>query len=215
MLITFNFNMSNEENILQNKKILAIGPHPDDLELGCFGTLARLSKNNEINLLILCKGDKKGDPEIRLKEAENATKLINAKLFTAGIDDCFIKDDYETIQIIEKYIHQISPDLIFVINGNDWHQDHKYCFNAVLSAARKNTNIISYESGSSFSFEPNWFVDISDYVDIKIQALGCHKSQFKKEEIEGVIKGVLLSHGFKLKRGGRFFEIFKIIRYAL
>lgn len=199
---------------LKDKKILAIGPHPDDLEIGCFGTLARLSKDNKVFLLILTNGERKDSNGIRKKEAQNSADLINAKLIFCDFKDGFIRDDQNCVNSIEKHINEINPDIIFTINGNDTNQDHRYCFNATISASRQKENVLIYESGSGISFEPNLFVDITKFMDIKIKAVLEHKTQFN-EIVEQPIKGQAKIYGFKLRKPDKYFEAFKIWKCIL
>lgn len=199
---------------IKNKKILAIGPHPDDLELGCFGTLAKLSKENEIILLVLTNGEIKDSNNIREEEAKKSASLINANLVRCNLKDGSIKDDFKHIQIIEKHINEINPDIIFLINGEDSNQDHRYCFNAGITATRKRENIILYNSGSNTSFEPNLFIDITNFIDLKIKAILQHKSQFD-ESIKEPIKGLAKIYAFKLRKPKRYFEAFKVWRLSL
>lgn len=201
-------------NNIKNKTILAIGPHPDDLEIGCFGTLARLSKENKIFLLILTKGERKDSNNIRKEEAYNSANLINAELNFGNFKDGFIKDDLSCVKVIEKYISKINPDIIFTINGKDTNQDHRNCFNATVSAARKKENILVYDSGSGISFMPNLFVDITDFIDLKVKSLVNHKTQFDKT-VEEPIKGQAKLYAFKLRKPKRYFESFEVWRWVI
>lgn len=197
---------------IRNKKILAISPHPDDLEIGCFGTLARLCKENKIFLLILTKGEQKDPENIRETEALAPAKMIDAELSFCYFKDGFIKEDLSCVQILEDHISRIKPDLVLTINGNDTNQDHRNCFNATISATRKDANVLIYDSGSSKSFSPNLFVDITEFIDLKVKSLLNHRTQFDKR-IEEPIKGQAKLYAFKLRKPEKYFEAFEVWKW--
>ncbi|MAG48077.1 hypothetical protein CL617_05725 [archaeon] len=101
--------------------------------------------------------------------------------------------------------------MIFVGNGKDTNQDHRYGFNATIAAARNIGNILVYESGSRISFQPTLFSDVTDFIDTKIKAIIQHKSQFSSD-IEEPIKGQAKAYAFILKRSKKYFEGFEIFR---
>lgn len=202
---------------ISNSKILAIGAHPDDLEIGCFGTLSKLKKsNNEISILIMTKGEKKDLNGIRSEESIKSASMLGANIHIADFKDCYISYDHATISFIEEVINKIKPDLIFVHAEEDSHQDHRNTCLATISAARKKYNILCYESVTTLNFEQNIFVDITKEMELKLACLNCHKSQLKNAKIvETALTGSSLSYGFKLEKSGKNFEAFKLIRIII
>ncbi len=162
-------------------KILAIGSHPDDIEFGCGGTLAKLSqqqKDNRINLLIMTYGDKGGKTEIRRQEQNNSAKILRAKVFWGGFKDTEIPTTRQTIMVIENIIKKTTPDIIFVHHPDDTHQDHRATAYSTTSATRYIKNVLFYEVPTTVNFNPaNVFVDITSSLDKKLQLLKAHKSQ--------------------------------------
>lgn len=97
------------------KKILAIGPHPDDIELGCFGTMAKYKKKgDEVNFLVLTKGEGGTENTDRVDEAVQSASLIKASLYIEDLPDRFISEGPETVAVDEKYLKQLEPDAVFI-----------------------------------------------------------------------------------------------------
>lgn len=162
------------------KIVLAIGAHPDDVEIGCGGTLAlHRSKGDVINILTLTLGGIGGDPEVRKAEAEEAAKKQGANLFLKNLRDTKITEGVKTIQLIEEAIEVLKPTHIYTHSAHDMHKDHRNVHLATLPAARQVSNICCYQSpSSSVNFKPNLFIEIyGEFLDKKLEALACFKSQ--------------------------------------
>ena len=183
--------------------ILAIGAHPDDVELGCSGTIAKeISNNKKVGILDLTKGElgTRGSAEIREKEANDAAKILNVAFReNLNFKDGFFKNDEEhqlkLIQVIRKY----KPDVILCNAIDDRHIDHPRgaklvidsCF---LSGLKKIVteynnkeqepwrplNIYHYIQWKNL--KPDFVVDISNFFEIKIKAVKSFKSQFYNEK---------------------------------
>lgn len=161
------------------KIILAIGAHPDDIEFGCGGTLAKLyAEGNQINILTLSLGHYGGDPLIRKAEAYNAAKLQGAKLYLGNFPDTKISNGIETIQFIEDVVQKVKPTHVYTHSICDSHQDHRSTFQATVIACRSVFNLFSYLSPSStVDFRPNIFINIDHYIDKKLEIIALYKSQ--------------------------------------
>jgi LmbE family N-acetylglucosaminyl deacetylase len=197
------------------KRILAIGPHPDDIELGCFGTMAKYKKKgDEVNFLVLSKGECGTDENDRLSEAEESASLINAKLFIENLPDRFISEGPETITIIEKYIKKIDPDAVFIPTESDTHQDHRATFNACMVACRTVREIYAYETPStSRKFSPNYFVDITDFIGLKVKAVKIHSSQGGKGYMaDRAVEGLAEYRAFDILLNDKYVEGFDVIK---
>ncbi len=176
--------------------ILAIKAHPDDCELGCFGTLARhVYSKDEVYLLSLSSGEKSYDPETRKKEAKEAAKILGARnIFFADLPETMIHDDASTIAVIEEIIEKVSPKRIYTHTIHEKHQDHRNTAYASLSAGRYVPEILMYETPNTMeNFSPQYFVDITKFIETKINAVKAHKSQMHKSytrvaSIEGLAR---------------------------
>jgi len=163
--------------------LLAVGAHPDDIELGCGGTLALFKKSgHEVYTLVLTRGEASGDPIVRQRECEQAAKTIGIdKVFFGGLQDTKVTDGIETIMEIENVINSVKPDIVFSNSQKDQHQDHRNNGLASLSAARKVQKVLLYESPAAFrDFCPQIFVNIGSALDIKLKALEAYASQASK-----------------------------------
>jgi LmbE family N-acetylglucosaminyl deacetylase len=170
-------------------KILAIGPHPDDLEIGCAGNLLKYSDaGHEIYLVIMTLGDKGGDPEVRMQEQIRAAEIMKAKdLIWGGYEDTQLTPYMnQMVSDIEILLRKIEPDFFFVNFSDDSHQDHRSLSRAAVSASRYIRNVLFYEVPTSQNFSPTVFVDIRNTMDKKIETLLAHASQVTKTNIEGL-----------------------------
>ena len=166
----------------QPKRVLAIGAHPDDVEIGCGGTLAKhRAMGDEVRILILSRGAVGGDMATRTQEAAHAAGILDASLEIADLPDTQISDGIATIEVIRRVIRSFSPTHIYTHSNHDAHQDHRSAHAASIVAARGVNNIYAYQSPSSnVDFRPNHFIDVSDYLGKKIEALAAHESQITR-----------------------------------
>jgi LmbE family N-acetylglucosaminyl deacetylase len=168
--------------------ILAIGPHPDDIEFGCGGTLLRYGQaGNQLYELILTDGCVGGDPAMRKCEQEKAAEALGVKrIFWGGYHDTELHDDRGLIKTIEDSVNTISPDVVLVNHFDDSHQDHRAASRAAIAATRNVKEVLFYESPTCMNFIPDIFVDITDMLDEKVKLLELHASQVEKTNIENL-----------------------------
>lgn len=163
----------------QQRRVLAIGAHPDDVEIGCGGALAKHHVSGDIlHILTLSRGAAGGDVNVRTAEAQRAAALLGAKLAFGDLRDAHITDGVETIEIIEAAIRELRPTHVYTHCLEDTHQDHRAVHAASLVAARHVPNVYCYQSPSStVEFRPNRFVDITEYKKAKLQVIAAYQSQ--------------------------------------
>ena len=165
------------------KTILAIGAHPDDIELGCSGTLALHKLNGDkVYMLVLSMGEASGDPELRKAECQKAAGMIRADgLFYGGLKDTKIHDGIKTILVIEKIMDKVEPDIVYTHTYKDMHQDHRNTAYATLSAGRRCKRILMYESPTTLrDFCPQVFTDIEKTFEVKRKVTRIFASQSEK-----------------------------------
>ncbi|ODS41272.1 MAG: hypothetical protein A7315_02040 [Candidatus Altiarchaeales archaeon WOR_SM1_79] len=180
-------------------KALVIAPHPDDEVLGCGGTIAKHSKQgDEIYLCIVTKAYIPDWSEEflknRLKEIEKANKILGIKK-TYFLDYPTVKLDTfpqkELNDSIFKVIVEVKPEIVYIPHKGDINKDHRLVFEASLVATRpinyKIKKILSYESLSETEwgqpiepFTPNVYIDISDTIKTKIEAMKAYESEIKQ-----------------------------------
>jgi LmbE family N-acetylglucosaminyl deacetylase len=174
--------------MIKSMNILAIGAHPDDIEYGCAGTLVKYAdRGHRILLMILTGGEEGGSGEERQREQSAAAEIIGAQqVFWGGYRDTQLPLNKELICKIEEVLGEVKPDLILVNYGDDTHQDHRILTEATMSATRYVRNVLFFEGPTTQNFNPQVFVDISDTLERKFQALKAHGSQVMKTNIENM-----------------------------
>ena len=186
-------------------KILIIAAHPDDEVLGCGGTIARLTgERHDVYVAILGEGitsrhDKREQANQRIiKELQDRSRQASKLL---GVKELFLYDfpdnRFDTVPLldivktVEKLINRFQPEIVYTHHGGDLNIDHVITHRAVMTATRPVENcsvkeIYTFEVPSStewaFSqfrpaFSPNMFMDISDTLELKIQAMQLYESE--------------------------------------
>ena len=186
--------------------ILAIGSHPDDIEIGCGGALLRhRAQGDQVKMLVLTGGGRGGDINsgnlvfTRMKEAKTAADLIDASLILWDYTDTEIPETYALVEKIERIVNEFKPDRVYIPYGQDTHQDHRVTSNVAKSACRKVKQILEYEEPSSYnSFTANYWIDITDHIEKKLEAIKAHVSQGHKEILKAKsIEGLNLYRGYQ------------------
>ena len=168
--------------IAYNVNILAIGAHPDDIELGCGGTLLKASKQgHNIYLYTVTRGGSAGQVIRRSNELVNSAKSMGASiLWIDDYEDSKVYLTKELINSIEFFIKKSKADIIYTHPLNDNHHDHRAIAQATIEAGRFIPNIFGYENPSTRNFNPNMYYDISDTIEAKISLIKLHESQESK-----------------------------------
>ena len=163
--------------------VLVVGCHPDDVELGCGGTISRhVRRKDKVIALTLTNGEK-GHHHPELTELHKSFETLGISYAEFGnIPDGYVQDDQKTVNMIEQIIEKYEVDRVYTHFPNDRHQDHRSCSKAVSSAARKVPEILLYQGPSSDpNFEPHYFIRLTDEeLDKKIRALDCYQTQISK-----------------------------------
>lgn len=184
---------------MQKLDILAIGVHPDDIELGCAGTLIKhVRKEQQVGILDLTQGElgTRGTAELRLQEAEQAAKVMGIAIReNLGMADGFFENNKEHQLLLIEYIRKYQPDVVIANALEDRHPDHgragkliaDACFLAGLRKIETKYNGSEqqawrpkrvYHMIQDRYIEPSFIVDISDVIDAKMDAIKAYKSQF-------------------------------------
>ena len=174
--------------------VLAFGAHPDDVELGCGGTLLKLVQlGYSTGIIDLTQGEKgsRGTVEERYKESAKSAKILKVSLReNLKIPDSGIEINKENKFKIIEIIRQTTPTVVFAPYPNDRHPDHVHAGNLVTEAAfyaglakiesdfpKHRPNRIVYYL-TTYEFEPSFVVDISNQFSNKLKALQAYQSQF-------------------------------------
>ncbi|GHV78452.1 GlcNAc-PI de-N-acetylase [Spirochaetia bacterium] len=181
--------------------ILGIGCHPDDLEIGCGGTLARYAK--EGHKVFMCHiangnmGHKEIEPDdlnrIRTREAENAARVLGAEAISLDIDDAYVEASDKTARNkLAEVVRYTKADVIITHNPYDYMRDHEQAgalgsdasFIATLphliTGSRYTSNfppVFFMDTLAGIHFIPTEYVNITDVIEQKLEAVNCHASQ--------------------------------------
>ena len=181
--------------------VLAIGTHPDDLEISCAGTLAKMKQaGHEVVMCHACTGDKGHyhiPPDelsrIRAEEAQKSGAVIGCRVISLGFADCeLFADDMEARKRFVELIRQVRPDMVITHAPNDYMPDHvavsRLVFDATFIATvpafktespitDKVPTLYYMDNLSGIDFQPTIYVDVTDTFETKLEMLRQHQSQ--------------------------------------
>ena len=184
-------------------RILAIGAHPDDLEMSCGGTLAKYARLGNCVFMVHAASGNVGHrvippdelTKIRRREAENAGALIGAETFWLGADDLHVRsENMELRNALVDIIRYVRPDIMITHNPNDYMDDHNETSKLVFEASMastvthlrtkhehhdKLTPIYYMDPVAGIGSTPTEYVDISDDIDMKLKMVEAHASQIE------------------------------------
>jgi N-acetylglucosamine malate deacetylase 1 len=172
---------------MTNKQVvLALGAHPDDIEIGMGGTVAKLvGMGYDVNLVIATLPNfvETDTKEERKKESTISAKVMGCKtpqFLDLSPEEIIFNRKFVTQ--IDRIIRNYNPDAIFTQWIGDSHQDHQALTKAVIAAARDSNNVFMYETTipggiSETAFRPQLYVDVTETLDSKRNALDCFDSQ--------------------------------------
>jgi N-acetylglucosamine malate deacetylase 1 len=164
--------------------VLALGAHPDDLELGIGGTLARLARGGA--RVVMAVVSIPADYETRRGEAHQAAEILGCELRVLMDGSCRRIEDikhYQLVGMIDALVRELSPSAMFTHSASEFHRDHITVYNACLSAQRLlYFDFFSYHPTMCrpvpMPFHPRAYVDVTSTIDVKMAAINAHESQF-------------------------------------
>jgi LmbE family N-acetylglucosaminyl deacetylase len=166
--------------------ILAIGAHPDDIEIGCGGLLLKAGRHgHNIFMYTLTRGGASGDTNSRTRELKCSADFIGAKkLWIDNLEDTKLYLHHDLINRIEFFINKCKADVVYTHSVSDTHHDHRAVAESTLEAGRYVPNILAYEIPVTKNFKPQVYYDISDVLDDKLKLTGLFISQKDKAFIK-------------------------------
>ncbi|RMH56007.1 MAG: hypothetical protein D6679_10170 [Candidatus Hydrogenedentota bacterium] len=204
--------------------ILAIGAHYDDLELGCGGTLAKYVLNGHNVTGVVVTHSKYSDyngeliraRETARREGTEAAHIVGYDLLCLEWETKKVAFGHELIETLNRIIDEREIDVIFTHWDFDVHQDHQAIGKATLSAGRKINRLLMYRSNlymNSIHFNENYFVDITETIEIKMRAIEAHRNEVKKFGPHWVQfwRNEAANNGQKV--GVRYAEVFQLVKY--
>ena len=170
-------------------KILAIGAHPDDIEIFMAGFLFACKKlNHEIDVMIATNGALGGKKisnltKKRYQETKKALVEINNPIFL-DLPDGYLGYDDKHQFILKKNIENIKPDLVVTHDINDYHSDHQMLSKMVSIAVSHYIPVMYCDTLMGLNFNPDYYVDITKYFKLKVKAILEHESQNPQRFVE-------------------------------
>ena len=217
-------------------RVLAIGAHPDDIEINCVGTLIKCKKRgDEVFACQMSDGDMghvtimpKELGEIRRKEAQTSGALAGISVIWGGSHDLDIYDEKGARDRLVKIIRDVRPDVIITHGQDDYMPDHtavaKLVFDASFSAscphylpelgdATPVCPIYLMNNASGINFIPDLYVDITEEMELKQKMFACHESQIvwlrDHDNVDYVEQVEILARFYGLQCGVKYAECFR------
>jgi N-acetylglucosamine malate deacetylase 1 len=184
-------------------RILAVGAHPDDVEIACAGTLARcLQRGDSVSMIVMCNGNSASTslgPEelaaVRSRELKDAAKVLGVEsLIELGLPDFGVWLQCEILMKLTDAIRQLRPDAVITHFDADYGSDHNHTLKLVQDATLaasvpgvktehaaipKIPYLYMMEPMGGYGFQPQVYVDVTSTFPIKVRMLECHRSQME------------------------------------
>jgi LmbE family N-acetylglucosaminyl deacetylase len=164
--------------------VVAIGAHPDDLEIGIGGTLAKMQRSGAH--VVMCVASIPKDYDMRLAEARRGAEILGCELKLLMDGGSKRIEDIKTCELVgmlDDVIREYKPAAVLTHSKSDFHNDHLLIYNACLPTQRlAYFDFFSYHPTNCrpvpINFHPTAYVDVSDTIDAKMHAISAHGSQF-------------------------------------
>ncbi len=197
--------------------VMTVFAHPDDMEVHCGGTVRKLSSaGHRVIEVIMSKGNNGGDEEVREREALEGARCLGVdRVEFLNHEDGRISVDPESIDAVRGLISKFEPNVVFTHSPNDTHQDHRRTFRIVTSAVSKfpEVTVLMGEGPSTVGFQPVVYVDVTDVLERKLEAVRVHRSQVERGAISEEM--VLKTAEFRgMEIGVRYAEAFEAFRIS-
>lgn len=196
--------------------VVALGAHPDDVEFGCSGALTkyRLEEDCPVQILTLTKGELIAPKDIRMREAQQSAKILDVFLDVWDYSDGHLTITPELIERTRRRLEEVHAQTLFAPHPDDSHQDHRAVAQLAIACQDYVDELFFYEEPSTQqSFRPNYYVDITQFLDIKLEALACFKSLAEKPYLNpAIVRGLAQFRGYECKRHSKLMEAYTIYR---
>jgi len=199
-------------------KVLAFGAHPDDLEVGAGGLLARLASEGDSVMMAVVSIP--NQTEQRRAEAREGAKVLGSEIRILFDDAPTRVEDIPMHELVRRFDHVIGdfrPDLVITHSAHDLHWDHGLVNRATVSALRRTPcDLLAFLSSPEMNAQSRaigqCFADISDTIETKIEAIGAHKSQVPKLDLESSRD---LARAMGRISGYQFAESYEVLRVRI
>ena len=166
------------------RTVLAIGAHPDDLEIGIGGTLAKLARDGARVVMVIASCPK--DFDVRMAEAKRGAEILGCEmrlLLDGGPQRLEDVKTCDLVGLLDGVIREHEPAAVLTHSDRDFHNDHLLIYTACLPTQRlRYFDFFSYHPTNCrpvpVQFHPRAYVDVSETIDAKMHAISAHASQF-------------------------------------
>ena len=200
--------------LARRQSVLAIGAHPDDVEIGAAGALlAHRAMGHEVSILTLSRGARGGMEATRTGESEMAARVLGATLYLDDLQDTCISESDPTISVISRVVESVQPTAIYTHSFHDVHQDHRNTYRAAMVAVRDIGRVYCFQSPSAtVEFQPTRFVNIDEHLAGKLRAIDAFASQVVGRPYLEPDLIQSTARYWSRYGGGRYAEAFEVVR---
>jgi LmbE family N-acetylglucosaminyl deacetylase len=206
-------------------RVLAVGAHFDDLELGCGGTIAKhISNGDQVFVFVATKSGFTNHQNQEVRSSENALKEAEKAMSILGVNKMY-HGDFKTLEVefeeklnihLIKIIEENEIDLIYSHWTGDIHHDHQAVAKATLHSGRHVKRLLMYRSNwyhSSVDFKGNFYVDISEFWEKKTMAISAHVSEIERTGAKWIsfFKNEAENAGQRI--GVKYAEVFEVVKW--
>jgi CheY-like chemotaxis protein len=157
-----------------SERVLAIGAHPDDVEIGVGGTLLRhVFLGDVVAVVTLTRHDPDHGGPVGLARVERSAAMLDVRRYQHGLEAGRISGAGPTVSLLEDAVAEFLPTCVYTHSGSDLDRDHGHVHEATVAVAARIPGVYCYESPSvSVDFRPDRFVPIDQFLDTKVELLG-------------------------------------------
>ncbi len=206
--------------------VLGIGAHYDDLELGCSGTLIKhVQKGDKVTMLVITDSSYKNPngeliraADVAYREGMKAANIIGAELICMNYETFMVPFNEALTREITRYIDELNIDTIYSHWTGDLHRDHQYAAKSTLMSGRHTPRFLMYRSNfydTEQSFSGNFYSDISDVMDKKIEVIKAHESELERVRYKWLDFFMKQNENDGRLIGVKYAECFEIVRYLV
>jgi LmbE family N-acetylglucosaminyl deacetylase len=206
--------------------VLAVGAHFDDIELGCGGTVAKHTANGDRVWIFVATNSGYSNyarrvlrkKDVAFEEGKNAAGILGATLICGDHDTNYVEYNDDLMLQLVKIVEENQIDIIYTHWVHDVHRDHFIVGRASLSAGRRVPRVLMYRSNYYDTYEAftgNFYIDISETFDVKVQAVRAHQSELNRvgEKWIRFFRNQNQNDGQKI--GVEYAEAFEAARYVM
>lgn len=205
------------------KRVLVVGSHFDDIELGCGGSLAKWNSQGIATFgLVVSRSGYKNESGLSVRSNETArsegleaSRLLGYKLVEGGLDTLHLEATDRLNVLILNAVNDIKPDLILTHWSGDIHLDHKKVCDSVLHSAKRVPNVLGYQANrfvGNRPFDARVFIDIGGHLDTKISAISAHVSEVSRTNGAWIDWTRIQASRYGIECGVDHAEAFEVLR---